>query len=122
MKFFRMPWPMPKKSPIGHSTLGSRQPSQYISSTSRRGYACGSGFAPAPSVIQMCLTQPGPSISAIVAGRLFDQRVESEQIVLEIHSTGTIIPGQCMRHRPGGAIVGGHHRGEDRGFIQRDSV
>ena len=36
-KFFRMPWPIPKKSPIGHSTLGSRQPSQYISITIFRG-------------------------------------------------------------------------------------
>src|SRR5882762_575878 len=54
--------PVPKKSPIGTSTLGSVSPSQYIRSTSSRKWK-GLGES---IVNQICRTEPAPCISASV--------------------------------------------------------
>ncbi len=62
MKFFRIPWPMPKKSPMGTSMEGSLSPSHHARRTILRGKAA--SFE--PMVIQICLMQPGPSISPSV--------------------------------------------------------
>src|SRR5882724_4583856 len=55
--------PVPKKSPIGTSTLGSVSPSQYIRSTNSRKW---NGLGEL-MVNQMCRMEPAPLISASVA-------------------------------------------------------
>src|SRR6266403_4136303 len=55
--------PVPKKSPMGTSTLGSVSPSQYIRSTSSRKW---NGLGEL-MVNQMCRMEPAPLISASVA-------------------------------------------------------
>jgi len=63
-KFFTIPWPIPKKSPIGASTHGAEAPSQYARSTVVRAYK---GFRGAAIVHQMCRTIPDPATSHNVA-------------------------------------------------------
>ena len=60
MYWATLPWPTPKKSPMGASMLGCSSPSHHARSTSERGQRRSSEF----TVIQMCLMMPAPEMSA----------------------------------------------------------
>src|ERR1044072_1161728 len=64
-KFLNLPKAIPKKSPIGHSTEGSVSPSPHILMI-----ACLGKRSSPPTVIQMCLMQPGDEVSSTVAAEL----------------------------------------------------